>query len=99
MISNEQMPLRMSRLIKSKAESLDPPAVAGRGMAQDGRKSLELITRNISSLFGGEIAGQQDDAEIKERQNDKQAGDDVTSLQTLVSDKTLRRPDRAAGAC
>lgn len=43
--------------IKGKKKAPDPRVVAGRGMLLDGRKSLELITRNISSLFGGEIAG------------------------------------------
>lgn len=47
---------RTSQLIKSKAKSPDPPVVAGRGMVLDGGKSLELITRNIWALFGGEIA-------------------------------------------
>lgn len=42
---------------KKKKKAPDPRVVAGREMLLDGRKSLELITRNISSLFGGEIAG------------------------------------------
>lgn len=45
--------------------TLGPRLLAGRGVVQFWRKSLELIMRKVCTAFGGETAGQQDIVKIK----------------------------------
>lgn len=72
-------------------DTLPRSSCAARGMVLGRRKSLELIMRNVCSLFGGETAGQQDTAKIKaqggkkdQAQKERQADRDVSSLQPSV---------------
>lgn len=69
-----------------------PYVLAGSGAVLGRRKSLELITRKVCSLFRGETAGQQDTVQIKAEGQTKQQKTDKQTKTFSFLQPAVRGP-------